>query len=194
MKALKLLGVMILPVCLSGCVTAAVVAGLGAGAMSGSMAYDHRSVGHQVSDRSISNKAHDTLIYDSELYGKSHISVAVYNGTLLLVGEAQTPELKKRAEQIIASHKGIKKIYNEITISGSESTIAKLDDTWITSKVKTMMLRRKGLETSQIKVVTENGTVFLMGMVNKNQAGLAADTARRVGGVHKVVEVFDYQS
>ncbi|PHQ80873.1 MAG: phospholipid-binding protein [Coxiella sp. (in: Bacteria)] len=186
----KLLLVATLPLLLNGCVGAALLAGASASTVGGKMAMDNRSFHQQFSDRDISDHVHDALFYDNQLNGRSHINVATYNGIVLLVGQTQTPELKERATEIAKATKGIRKVYNELGISGSESFFASVDDGWLTSKVKTMMLRRSGLHSDELKVVTENGVVYLMGDISQAQATLAADTARRVGGVRKVVEVF----
>ena len=191
MKMHKLLLITALPLLLNGCIGAAVLAGAGAGTVGGRMAMDNRTFGQQFKDRRISDKIHNNIMYDNELSHKAHINVATYNGVVLLVGEAQTPELKQHAQQVAENTKGIKKIYNQIALTGSESMLAAVDDSWVTSKVKTMLLRRKGVHSDEIKVVTENGVVYLMGSVSQQQATLAADTARRVGGVRKVVEVFE---
>lgn len=190
----KLLVIIALPLCLNGCVGAAIVAGAGIGATGGTMAYDRRSFHQQFSDRRISDEAKDTIINDATLSGRAHISVATYSGVVLLVGQTQTPELKQHVQDVVKQIKGVKKIYNEIQISGSESLFASVDDAWLTSKVKTMLIRRADLNSGQIKVVTENGVVYLMGNVSHEQANLAADATRRVGGVRKVVEVFQQHS
>jgi osmotically-inducible protein OsmY len=190
----KLALVLTIPLFLNGCVAGAVLAGVGAGAVGSSFASDHRGVKQQFADRSISNNAHDNLAYDQELFKHSRISTSTYNGTLLLIGQVQTEDLKKRAGKIAASIEGVKRVYNELQVSGKEGMLADMDDAWVTSKVKTMMLRRTGLRSGDIKVLTENGVVYLMGDVSHTQAGLAADTARRVGGVRKVVEVFQQHS
>lgn len=190
MNLRKLLLIITLPMLLSGCVAGAIVAGAGLGAMSADVGSDRRGVKQEFADRRISNNAHDILTYDSELYKHSRISVATYDGVVLLVGQAQSNDLKQRAGKLAQQIDGVKKVYNELEVSGKESMLASMDDSWITSEVKTMMVRRHGLSSGAIKVVTENGVVYLMGDVSHEQAQLAADTARRIGGVRRVVEVF----
>ena len=70
--------------------------------------------------------------------------------------------------------------------------MSRTNDSWITTKVKTAMLREKGLKSSHIKVVTEGATVYLRGRVSRDQADLATSVARRVGGVRMVVKIFEY--
>ena len=71
--------------------------------------------------------------------------------------------------------------------------IQRNNDAWLTTKTKTAMLAAKGLHSAQIKVVTENSVVYLMGLVNHQQANLATSVARRVSGVRKVIRVFQYE-
>lgn len=190
----KLIVVCTLPLLLSGCIGAALIAGAGAGALGGTVAYDNRSIHNQFSDRMISDKATNQLMYNNQLQNKSNISVATYNGVVLLIGQVQTPELKQYATEVVQKIEGVKKTYNELEVSGSESTFASLGDSWLTSKVKAMLVRREGVPSTQIKVVTEDGIVYLMGIISKEQANQAADAARRVDGVRKVVEVFEYRA
>lgn len=185
----KLIIIGLLPITLSGCVAAAVLAGATVG---GSVIYDNRNVKTQMRDRQITSIAEYRIDNDEKLHDNSNISVATYNGVVLIVGQAQTQELKEYSTQLLASIKGVRKVFNEVTIAGSDSILQETSDSWITSKAKTEMLARKNLQSSEIKVVTEDGVVYLMGTVSHAQAEIAADTVRRIGGVRKVVEVFEY--
>lgn len=187
---LNLFVLLTLPLLLTGCIGVAIIAGAGAGIESENIIHDNRSVNQQFSDRTISDKAHNALLYDVQLNGRSHINVATYNGVMLLVGQVQTPDLKQRAQDIVTQIRGVKRVYNELTINSSASFFSDVDDSWITTKVKTMMMKRKELQATHIKVITDNGVVYLMGNVSSEQGALAADTARRVKGVVKVVEAF----
>ena len=189
-KLLALLTLCAVPMLLPGCIAVAIVAGAGAGVETENIVHDNRSVNQQFNDRAISDQAHNALTYDVQLNGRSHINVATYNGVVLLIGQVQTPDLKQHAQDIVSQIKGVKRVYNELTISDSSSFFSSVDDSWITTKVKTMMLKRPELQSTHIKVITENGVVYLMGSVSSEQGALAADTARRVQGVVKVVEAF----
>src|SRR5207248_1056084 len=98
--------------------------------------------------------------------------------------------IRQEAEDIVRSVPEIKRIYNQITIKGPASSLTQASDSWITAKIKTEMLATKGLQSGTIKVVTENGTVYLMGTVNRDQADVAVDIARQVQGVQRVKEIF----
>lgn len=175
---------------LTGCVPVALVAGAAVG---GVVVYDRRTLRESFIDREITRRSLYTLRNTAALNGKSHISVATDNRVVLLTGQAQTPELKSLAKQVVSNVPNIKKVYNEIQVAGKNSMMDRTNDSWITTKVKTAMLREKGLKSSDIKVVTESGVVYLMGKVTRDQADLATRVSRRVGGVKMVVKLFQYE-
>ena len=164
-----------------------------AGATTSLVVFDKRSIKTQFYDKQIANIAQKRINNSPELNnGRTHISVSVFDGILLMVGQAQTAELKKKAYERVAGLKHVKRVYNEVKISGATSTLGRTNDTWITAKVKTKFLMQKGLHSAQIKVVTDEGIVYLMGLVKHSQADLAAEVARKVEGVRKVYKVFEY--
>jgi osmotically-inducible protein OsmY len=174
---------------LSGCIPVAVVAGATAG---GAIVYDNRSLSQMNTDNSIIQKAMNRLNANAALKEKCHLSVSAYNGIVLLVGQTPTPELRETAYNLIKDVPGIARIYNEISIAGPTSFIQRTNDSWITTKIKSAMLAQTGLHSTEIKVVTEDGIVYLMGRITHRQAKLATNVARRVSGVEKVVKVFEY--
>lgn len=185
----KLLFILAFPLFLQGCVFAV---GAAAGAAGAVVVYDHRSVAVALQDQKIVNEAAVKLRSSSELMNNSHINIACFNQVVLLSGEASTPELRQQAETLVKSVPNIKRIYNEITIQGPTSSLTRASDSWITTKIKTQMLATKDLKSGTIKVVTENGTVYLLGVVKREQADIAVDIARQVSGVQKVVKIFQY--
>lgn len=185
----KIIAILLLLIPLSGCIPAAVVAGATVG---GAIVYDKRSFKTILQDRHSAQTAQNIINSDPLLKKRTHISVAVFDHIALMVGQAQTPELRQRAYQLVKNVKHIQKVYNEVRIEGSISTLEATNDAWLTTKVKSAMLAAKGLHSTQIKVVTENAVVYLMGMVSHEQGALAANVVRRVNGVRKVVTVFQY--
>jgi osmotically-inducible protein OsmY len=176
----------------SGCVPI-IIAAVGATA-GGAIIYDKRSSGVILQDQDITNRALAQLNADPVLKNSARVSVATFNHVVLLVGQAQSDELRERAYDDVRVLKGIKRVYNQIEVSPILTTWDQSGDAWITSKVKTAMLAKPGLSSSQIKVVTENKVVYLMGLVTPNQARLATDAARNVSGVKKVVQVFEFET
>jgi osmotically-inducible protein OsmY len=185
----KALLVMALAMSLQSCIF---VVGAAAGGAAVSAVYDHRKLGQIQQDNRLNNKIIDKINTIPDLHDRAHISVTTFNGVVLLSGEALTPELKQQVESAAHEVDGISKIYNEIEIKGPSSSLTKASDSWITAKIKTHMLATKGLESGSIKVVTENGTVYLMGVVNRDQADNTVDIARQVAGVQRVIKIFQY--
>jgi len=171
---------------LSGC-----VAFLAGAATGGLVVYDKRSIPTIAEDHS--NRYQIALkIKNDKAFEDSHIVVSSFNHIILLVGQTPKNTLKNKAEKIARNQPGIKKVYNGITINRPISPVRRSTDTWITAKVKTELLTNDQLRTSQIKVITENATVYLMGLVTKKQGNLAANLTRQVSGVKKVVKLFEY--
>lgn len=182
----------LLALCLSlqGCIF---VAGAAAGAAAIAVVYDHRTLSKTLEDTKISNKIVNQIRGVPALRDTSHIEVSVFNHIVLLTGETPTPDLRQQAESIARSTPDVSRVYNQITVQGPTSSLTRTSDSWITTKIKGEMLATEDLKSGNIKVVTENGTVYLMGSVNREQADIAVDIARQVSGVQKVVKIFQYR-
>lgn len=179
---------------LVGCVPAVLVVGAAAGAtLEGAVIYDQRSYQTMNQDHNARSLAQYQLSNDSLLKGKSHISISIFNNIALLVGQAKTLEVRNRAYQIVSKIPNIRRIYNEISISTPTSAIQQANDSWITTKIRILMLGKSDLRSSNLKVITQNNVVYLMGIVTPKQAAMAADIARRITGVIKVIKVFEYE-
>ncbi len=178
---------------LQGCLGTAMVVG-GAAAV-GSVAHDRRTAGTVVDDEGIELKAFDTFVNAKETANKEvHINATSYNYKVLLTGEVPTPAIKSLATSRVADIDKVIKVINELAVAESSSFISRSKDTWITTKVKTSMFG-VGLEEfdpTRVKVITERGIVYLMGIVTRAEADAAVDTARNIDGVVKVVKVFEY--
>lgn len=187
----KLLAGIFVVLLLQGCAPAAFVAGAAAG---GSVIYDNRSTNAMLMDHDITYTAENKISADVQLKESASISVATFNGIVLLTGQAPTPALRTKAESLVKSVPHIRLVYNEITIEKPISNVAEANDAWITSKVKTVLFAERNLNSTQLKIVTENGVVYLMGLTTRSQAQLATDRTRTVTGVRKVVKLFEYIS
>ncbi len=163
-----------------------------AGAATGAVAsQDRRTVPAQLEDENIEIKSTTTIFEDDELWEDTNIDVISYNGVLLLVGQAPTASLKRRAKTEVESIPNIRKIYNQIRVAAPISFFAKRNDEFLTSKVKSAMLFTEDFPSSKIKVVTENSEVFLLGLVTSQEASKAVEIARNVDGVSRVIKVFE---
>ena len=173
---------------LSGCVAAAFVAG---GSLGGLVVSDQRDWKTRSEDSYIEHRLDVNIIQDPQ-FKTSNLDLSTFDCVVLLVGQTPAASLKVLAEKIAQSTPNVKKIYNEITVGPNISFGQKSQDVWITSAVKSALLVKPGLRSGSVKVLTENSTVYLMGLVTKEQAELAVDGARRVDGVRGVVKVFEY--
>ncbi|MEM7080220.1 MAG: BON domain-containing protein [Pseudomonadota bacterium] len=123
----------------------------------------------------------------------SHLVVVSYNGLVLLAGQVASEELRTKASQVTQGLNRVKRVHNELTVGGPTSFFARSNDGWLTSKVKSRLIAADDVNGTRIKVQTENGTVFLMGLVSRAEADRATEVARNVYGVQKIVKVFEYQ-
>lgn len=182
---LKSVAVILAFILLSGCV-AAVVTGAAVG-----MVYDRRSMRTIEADTRLFHVIHKNIVSNRQ-FSDSRILVTSFNRVVLLVGQTPTASLRVLAEKIAQSTPGVERVYDEIIVGDPIALTQRTKDSWITSQVRSSMLARKGLESGSIRVVTENGVVYLMGVVTDRQAALAVDVARRINGVRKVVKIFQY--
>lgn len=187
----NIITIIILSLSLQGCIF---VAGAAAGAAGIASVYDHRKVEQVVDDQRISNSISGKINASALLNDENtHIDVTSFNRVVLLTGQTVSTAARQRAEEIARSYGEVKKVYNEIAIKGPTSSLTRTSDAWITTKIKTEMLATKDLKSGSIKVVTENGSVYLMGIVTHQQADMSVDIARDVEGVQRVVKVFQYK-
>ena len=177
-------------VTLTGALSACAPLVLG-GAMVGSvlMATDRRSSGAQVEDQAIELKAINRV---REVVGdRAHVSTTSYNRMVLLTGEVPNEADKQVVEQAVARIENVRSTVNDLVIAGNSSLTSRSNDTILTSKVKASFVDARDILSNAFKVVTERGTVYLMGRVTEREATRAADLARSVSGVQKVVRVFE---
>jgi len=111
---------------------------------------------------------------------------------VLLSGEATTAEQRDIVVSLVRSIEGVKRVVSEINVAEPTAFATRVHDSWITGEVKAKMLDTENLKSTRVKVVTENGVVYLMGLVSRAQADLATDVTRHVSGVERVVRMFEY--
>lgn len=169
------------------------VVGAAAGAAAIAVVYDHRTIQSTLDDTNMANRISNKIRAYPYLRNESHIEVTVFNGVILLTGETPQANWRTQVEDIAKSISNNARIYNQITIQGPISSLTSTSDAWVTTKIRSLMLANEDLKSSSIKVVTENGTVYLMGVVKRQQAEIAVDIARQVSGVQRVVKVFQYR-
>ena len=165
----------------------------GAAVTSTMVAVDRRSSGVQLDDQGIELRASNRL--SDQLGGaRARVSVTSYNRRVLLTGEAASEADKAKAEAIVKGVENVAMVYNELAISNSPTFSEKAGDAFLTAKVKTGLLERKELSSNSFKVVSEHGTVYLMGRVTQREADMATDVARTTKDVQRVVRVMEILS
>lgn len=173
---------------LSGCFGIAAV-GMGAGAL---MLADRRPSETYLTDQGIELRAGNSI---NEKYNdRVHVNITSYNRTALITGEVPDAATKADIEQIVAAKPNVKATQNELRISGLSNLGARSNDTLITSKVKARFVDYGKFSANLVKVVTEGGTVYLMGLVTRNEGDAATEIARETSGVLGVVRLFEYIS
>jgi osmotically-inducible protein OsmY len=171
---------------LSGCAPLIIGGAMVSGTM---MATDRRTSGTQIEDQAIELKALGRV--KDAVADRGHVSVTSYNRMVLITGEVPTDADKAAVEQAMTRIEGVRSTVNELAVAGSTSLTSRSNDTLLTSKVKASFVDARDMLSNAFKVVTERGTVYLMGRVTEREATRAADLARSVSGVQKVVRVFD---
>jgi osmotically-inducible protein OsmY len=170
---------------LQGCFTLAAT-GIGATVL---MVDDRRSSGIYIEDENIEWKARARLL---DRFNDAHVNVTSYNLSLLLTGEVPGEQMKKDIEQAVRDIASVKNVNNELAVAGNASLASRSSDTLITTNTKARFINNGKFSTNHVKVVTEAGTVYLMGVVTREEGDAAAELARTTSGVARVVKVFEY--
>lgn len=187
-----------------GCAPAVV----GGAAGAATVAMDPRSAGTQLDDQTIEVKTYDLVRRDPELTDpsvpslidpvapppelRSHIEVTSYNGVVLLVGETPSAESRERLASGVGAIDKVRRVHNELVVGAPSSDQARAGDALLTLKVRSRLLAEKDFDSDAVKVVTNARTVYLMGLVSRQQADIATAVARSTPGVERVVRLFEY--
>lgn len=159
---------------------------------SASAMYNRHGLQKNIHDQYITMQAFKSLKIKTDDFKNANVSVATLNNEVLLAGQVPEAWQKEKAEEIVRKIPGIENVYNQIQIGSPSSSLTRLSDSWITAKIKAKILASDDIDSTQLKVVTENGTVFLMGALLPKEADAAVEIARTTGGVESVVRVLSY--
>ena len=167
---------------------------IGGAATGITVAHDRRTTGTVIDDQTIELKLQDAL--NRQLPPGNHLSVTSYNGAVLLTGQIVSAPARQLAEDIARQiDPPVREVYNELVIGPPMALSAQANDALLTTKVKTSLFQINNLpdfDPSRVKVVTENGVVYLLGLVRPVEADAAAEIASQVAGVRQVVTIFEY--
>ena len=161
-------------------------------AVSGVAAQDRRTPGNYIDDELIELQILAAINQDRRMSSQTHVNATSFNGLVLLTGEAPGDSLRTRIIEITRGIPGVRAVQNEIALIAPSTLVARASDTLVTGKVKVALLRDKEINATQVKVVTERGTVYLMGLLRQAEADRATEIVRRVAGVQSVVKVMEY--
>jgi len=173
---------------LQGCAPV-LVAGAATGAL---VAHDRRSAGTILDDQTSERKINSAIQQDTKLMKNSRIKATVFNGVALLVGQVPSEQHRKRAAAHARQNMKVKQVNNEIKITEAIGLKVQNNDIAITFKAKSSLLSTKGVSSAYVKVISERGVVYLMGLVTREEGDVAAKTVQRVKGVQGIVKVFEY--
>ncbi|PSS56595.1 BON domain-containing protein [Pseudomonas sp. BBP2017] len=152
-----------------------------------------RTFGSKIDDSLIETKVSVNVAKASpDLDKNSHIVVSSFNGIVLLAGQTPRADLKSLAEQAAGQVQRVKKVHNELQVLPPSSILARNNDAWLTTKIKTQMLTDNNIPGSRIKVITENGIVYMLGLLTQQEATRATNLVQGVSGVQKIVKLFEY--
>ncbi|VTP74829.1 division/outer membrane stress-associated lipid-binding lipoprotein [Haemophilus influenzae] len=173
---------------LQGCVAAVI----GGGAIAAKVGTDPRTTGSQIDDETLEFKVENAVEKDAQIKAEGRVNAVSYNGRVLLIGQVPNSDVKDTATALAKGVKGVNEVYNELTVSQKISFAQISKDSWITTQVKSKMFVDGRVKATDVKVISENGEVFLLGNVTQFQANAAADIASKISGVKKVIKVFKY--
>lgn len=170
---------------LSGCAQLAMKAvTVGAG-----VAIDRRTVGAQLEDESIQLRAASAL--GERLAANANITVTSYNRQVLVTGEVPDAASKQAVEQAVSQFENVSRVFNELAVMNASTLAQRGFDAYLTARIKVALVDARGLTVTAFRIVTERGTVYLMGRVTPLEAERATALVRQIGGVRRVVRLFE---
>ncbi len=175
---------------LSGCevfLVSGIITGVGTGL---AVSEDRRTSGTFVEDEGIEFTS--AQLIREKTAANIHVNVTSFNRNVLLTGEAPTESIKKEIEELISGVKNVRNVTNDIAVTSPSSLLTRSNDMITTTKVKGRFLDGGRFQINHVKVVTENGTVYLMGLVKRQESESASEIASSTSGVRRVVKVFEF--
>ncbi len=151
---------------------------------------DRRPVSTMTEDEKIELAITDQL---NSKFKEVHVNATSFNRMVLLTGEAPSEQVKANVEAMARGTANVRSVVNDIQVAGNSGMPARANDTYVTSKVKSRFVDSRKFNPVHVKVITEAGTVYLMGLVKHQEADAATEVARTTSGVQRVVRVFEYQ-
>lgn len=169
---------------LSGCMNVAMT--------SAQAVYGNHGISNSLGDQNITILTSRAIYWNTTDFKGQHIGISTFNRIVVLTGQLPSKELHDKLTEVVDKVPGIKKAYNLTEVTNRTSSLSEISDAYITAIIKAKLVAANEIDPSQIKVITENGTVYLIGIVFPEQAEIATDIARETNGVQNVVRIFSY--
>lgn len=154
--------------------------------------YGERSAGARVEDNNIEQKINHNLRRTDARLGDARVNVDSYNGIVLLTGQVPSEELKQKASDIAGAVRNVRDVHNELAVAANLPASQRLSDTWINTRIRTSLGTDPTIDTNGLRFVTENATVYIMGIVTRAEADRIVNAIADLGGIQRIVKVFDY--
>lgn len=151
-----------------------------------------RTLGAMIDDEQLETVAQVNINKADPTLSQSNVNTVAFNGIILLTGQVPTNNLRVKAGDTVKKIHGVRQVFNEIQVQGTTSLLSRTNDGWLTTKVKSTLLANKDVNSGRIKVVTEDGVVYLLGLLSQMEADKAAQVVSNIGGVQKVVKAVEY--
>lgn len=154
--------------------------------------YTKRTPGAVVDDEFIETKAAVNIKKVDSRFRNAQVKVNSYNGVVLLTGIVPETSMRDIATNTVSKIRKVRRVHNELYESPPRGFAARLADSWLSRKIKTRLMFNRSIPSSRFKVVTHSGTVYLMGLSSESLADNVVAAVKKVGGVQKIVRVFEY--
>lgn len=188
-KTIRLLSLLVSTLALAGCLATMIGA---ATVVAIDVVHDRRTVGSYIDDGAIEVNIRQHIVRNESLRQQTHINPTSMNGIVLLTGEVRNDQVRNEVVSYARQIKGVRQVVDETEIAGKTGLMSRTNDSWLTTKVKSTLYAKTGFDANRVKVVTERGTVYLMGVVTRQEASEAVEIVRYIDGVVRVVKVFEY--
>ncbi len=154
--------------------------------------YGKRTAGATVDDEFIETKAEVNIKKAGERFRPAQIKVTSYNGVVLLTGNVPEAGMREEVTNIVQRIRKVRRVHNELNVNPPREFSARVSDDWLSKKVKSKLLFNKNIESSRVKVVANNGVIYLMGLMTRNEADFVVSHVKDTYGLQKIVRVFEY--
>ncbi|TFH88080.1 BON domain-containing protein [Billgrantia azerbaijanica] len=154
--------------------------------------YGERTLGTKVEDESIETKIVHNLRRTDARLDDARINVDAYNRVVLLTGQVPSEELREMATDVARNVRNVRDVHNELSVAGNLPATQRLADTWLNTRIRTSLATDESIDSSRLRIITENASVYVMGIVTRAEADRIVNAISGIGGVQRIVKVFDY--